>query len=380
MESAITTVRKSEVSSLLRNRAPSITLQFAAFAGSHWPTGGPISPQVLEDGVQHLISAFAAFTETLESTVESALDSAGAQQQRMSALVRAGELHAAQRLQHGYNIDDVIAEYRALRRSLLSIVLSAASPNHELMIDIVRLNDAIDQALAASSAWHSARISHARETITATLSNDLHAPLGAVRASAQYLLARSDLDSNCFDAAGRVLDGCSVIQPIIDDLLDFSRAGLAAVMPMHTRQVVLSEVCAKVVEDLRATHPDTTIEYSCPDQITGKWDELRLVQMIGELVANAVTHNLNDETVSVVLVPDNAGNAVLTVQNFKQTLDAESLPFIFDPVSKAPAAENAPRRGLFIANEIAVAQQGRIAVDSSEAHGTTFVVTLPVSW
>lgn len=357
-----------------------ITRQFAAFASGHWPTRGPVSSQVLEDGVQHLISTFAAYTETADSAAEPSSDAPGAPREKGSTLIRAGELHAAQRLRHGYDIDDVIAEYRALRRSLLSIVLDTASPNQELLRDVVRLNDAVDQALAASSAWHSARLARSREVITASLGNDLHGPLGAMRASARYLLGRDDLDSACFDAAGRVLDGCSVIQPIIDDLLDFSRAGLAAALPMHTRQVVLSKLYESAVEDLKTAHPDADIRFTCADEVIGKWDEVRMVQMIGELVANAMTDNRRGDTVSIALAPDDAGNAVLTVQNFEQAFDAESLPFMFDPVGKAQDAGDGPGRGLFIANEIAVAQRGSIAVDSSVAGGTTYVVTLPMSW
>lgn len=59
-------------------------------------------------------------------------------------------LHAHDRLSHGYGINDVVAEYRVLRASVLQRCLLTSRADATAFQEMVRFNEAIDRMLAES--------------------------------------------------------------------------------------------------------------------------------------------------------------------------------------------------------------------------------------
>lgn len=92
---------------------------------------------------------------------------------------------------------------------------------------------------------------------------------------------------------------------------------------------------------------------------------------------NAIEHG--DPSLPVEVLLEELGASVeLRVRNWGEPIPPELLPFVFDPYQRGPSA---PSRGLglglFIAEQIAVAHGGTIAVRSTKEEGTMFVVSLP---
>src|SRR5690606_37191005 len=75
----------------------------------------------------------------------------------------AAEVHAALRLADGFDIDQMISEYRALRASVLRLWLASGQdlPATDLE-DMTRFNEAIDQAMTESVAEYTAAVKEAR--------------------------------------------------------------------------------------------------------------------------------------------------------------------------------------------------------------------------
>ena len=106
---------------------------------------------------------------------------------------RAGRVSAAlgvgvQRLSEGFNINELVSEYRALRATVLRLWLRfALKEASSETSDLIRFNEAIDQAIAESVLRFSAEADHAKDLLLAVLGHDLRNPLNAIRMSTQLI-------------------------------------------------------------------------------------------------------------------------------------------------------------------------------------------------
>jgi signal transduction histidine kinase len=90
------------------------------------------------------------------------------------------EIHAPLRLADGFDIDQMVSEYRALRASVVKQWVahqySLASTDVE---DLTRFNEAIDQAVTESVAHYTKTINNSRNLFLGILGHDLRNPIGA---------------------------------------------------------------------------------------------------------------------------------------------------------------------------------------------------------
>jgi signal transduction histidine kinase len=96
--------------------------------------------------------------------------------------------HAIARLASGFNLIEVVSEYRALRASVLRLwseSVPEADPND--LQDLTRFNEAIDQSLAEAVRSFTDLVEQSRELFLATLGHDLRNPLNAVAVRAEVL-------------------------------------------------------------------------------------------------------------------------------------------------------------------------------------------------
>lgn len=86
-------------------------------------------------------------------------------------------------------MNQMVAEYRALRSSVLSLWLAQETMRdaHHVQ-DMIRFNEAIDQALVESVAAYGAAVESTRKMVLAVLGHDLRSPLGAVLMAGDLIL------------------------------------------------------------------------------------------------------------------------------------------------------------------------------------------------
>ena len=84
------------------------------------------------------------------------------------------------RARSGFDINQLAAEYRALRASVLHLWMEACKPDEISLDDIVRFNEAIDQAIAESIGFYSAQVNQARNLLLGMLGHDLRSPLNTI--------------------------------------------------------------------------------------------------------------------------------------------------------------------------------------------------------
>ena len=296
-----------------------------------------------------------------------------------SGFDRVAHEHADDRLAHGYGINDVVAEYRALRASVLRGWLQTSPDDAAASRDMIRFNEAIDQMLAESVRQYAQRTERIRDLFAGVLAHDLRSPLGAILNSAEVVLHDDGLSSSSVKAVAIAQRGAVRMKRMIDDLLDFTRTRLGDTLPVDFTPQDIGRICNDAVDEVRASYPDACIDVRLTGELAGTWDGARIGQLVVNLLVNAVQHGSGNISVNAL---GHGGQLTLVVSNEGNPIPAAALPTLFDPLTRA---SRSPRRsgpsssmglGLYICRCIARAHNGTIQAESTE-DGTSFTVQIP---
>ena len=100
----------------------------------------------------------------------------------------ASETHAIGRLGSGFDLLEVVSEYRALRASVLRLWRESGPPPDELDVDdLMRFDESIDQSITKAVGSYTKRVEQSRDLFLAILSHDLRNPLNSISMSAALL-------------------------------------------------------------------------------------------------------------------------------------------------------------------------------------------------
>ena len=298
----------------------------------------------------------------------------------------AAEIHAADRLASGFTGEQVMAEYRALRSSVLRLwACQVEITTSEDIQDMIRFNEAIDQAQTESMARYAKMLREAQNLFLAILGHDVRTPLGAISMGAQVLLQDQSLPSKALKVGLRIFNSSKRMDAIVRDLLDFSTTHLGDGIPVDPNTVDLSEICNGVVEEARTFHPDRKIEMVSEGDLAGAWDGERMAQAFSNLISNAVQHG-KPEGVIKVAIRGLPTEVIYEVRNEAEVISPAKLRTLFDPVKRfaiRPASERVASRtqnlglGLYVVKQIVSAHEGEVSVTSSEDDGVVFSARLP---
>jgi signal transduction histidine kinase len=362
----------------------SILADWEEFARSLAP-GTAMGVIALRDHAQDILRSTASDMLSSQSLLQQADKSRGhgGGGTESARLDGASRDHAIGRLASGFNLVEVVSEYRALRASVLRLWgehVHQADQND--LQDLTRFNESMDQSLAEAVKSYTSRVDESREFFLATLGHDLRNPLNAIVVSSALLAQSGQLDEANTHIALQMSSFANVMTRMIDDLLDFTRTRLGGGMPISPTRLDLQNLCRDVLNEFRAAYPDRSLRLECFGDTTGEWDAARLRQVMSNLVANAIQHGADSSAVEISATGDRA-DVLVAVKNDGVSISSSALPTIFDPFVRAATTSNKHRPfkgiglGLYIARQIVIAHGGTIAVDSSETTGTTFTVRLP---
>lgn len=289
--------------------------------------------------------------------------------------------HAIDRLGSGFNLVEVVAEYRALRGSVLRLWSERTRRADERDLqDLTRFNESIDQSLAEAVRSYTRRVDESRELFLATLGHDLRNPLHAIVVSSALLARSGQLDTEKTQIARQMSSFASVMSRMIHDLLDFTRTRLGAGMPVSAASLDLQSLCRDVLAEFRATHPERTLQFASHGDTTGEWDAARLRQVLSNLVGNAVQYGTATSPVELSVNGEGA-EVLVTVRNQGLSIPESALPTLFDPFVRGEASRKhrpgGTGLGLYIARQVVLAHHGTITVESCETNGTAFTISLP---
>jgi signal transduction histidine kinase len=279
----------------------------------------------------------------------------------------------------------MIAEYRALRTSVLVLWMPPKDVTKiQEIADVVRFNEAIDQALAESVVTYTKAVDAARNVFLGILGHDLRSPLGAISLGAEVLLRSGDLAPKATKNVSRIYSSVGRSIKIVGDLLDFTRTQLGSGIPVRSDLDDLALACEAMVEEARVYHPDQQVDLVSAPNLPGRFDRSRMEQVISNIIGNAIQHGERGMPVTVTLKNDGA-DGVISVHNCGHPIKEELKENIFNPMTRNLGSGTVEYGagaglglGLYIASAIVAAHNGSIDVDSSAGNGTTFTVRIPL--
>jgi len=361
-------------------------MEWETFAQTCAPASTTMDVEALRDHADQMLMVIADDLGTHQGADEQSEKSKGQARTNDRAAETAAEAHGAGRAESGFTVEQMVAEYRALRASVIRLWTREQGELRAADIeDLTRFNEAIDQSLAESVAEFNENIDQAKEMFLAILGHDLRTPLGAIYTSAKFMLETDELTEPHRTLTSRTATSALRTTHLVGDLLDFTRSRLGGGIPIVRAGVDLGSIVDDVVGEVRAAHPGREIQvHNRGEGQSGEWDSARIAQALTNLIGNAVEHGLPGSTVTVEMCGDE--DAIITIHNHGAVIPADRLDGIFNPMK---ANVHQPRRpsasgptgnlglGLYIAERIVHAHGGRIDVESSTGAGTTFTVHLP---
>lgn len=369
------------LSRFLTERAEEILREWVAFAKTLEPAALGMTSEALRDHAHQMLEAIALDIETAQSPAEQIEKSHGRFTSHFSRT--ATSVHGTLREVSGFSLVQLAAEFRALRACVLRLWLPHVEEfNSAVHEELVRFNEAVDQALAESAATYSAQTNRTRERFLAILGHDLRTPLAAIGLTGAALERSTSVAAN--ETTGRILRrSAATMSAMINDLLEYSRTQLGGKMPVALVPANMGGIIQAALHDARTAHPECTIESHLRGDLAGSFDGVRIQQVVLNLLINAVQYR--DPGTAVLLdVEGRRDDVVIAVSNKGPSIPPEAIDTVFSAMVQLPSGgerAGSPSTslglGLFIAREITLAHGGSIHVSSTDQEGTTFRVCIP---
>jgi signal transduction histidine kinase len=367
----------------IRENTEQIVDEWEDFARTLTPASNNMTPLALRDHIHPMLSFIANDIESSQTGSEQVKKSQGKEKQASAAT--ASEKHAALRLAGGFNIDQMVSEYRALRASVIKLWRAANTTQNDVDIkDLTRFNEAIDQILAESVSHYTEKVNYSKDLVFGILSHDLRTPLGVVSMSAQLLLNIGELDERQKMLASQIYESTARITQIVNALLNVTHARFGSGPHIERVAMDMGIVAKQLVDELRAAYPARTINISASGDLEGEWDKARIGQIFSNLIGNAIQYSFKNSPINVI-VKGSAKQVLLSVHNEGEPIPAEKTEIIFDALARAAKDEGENLAtvnlgmGLYITKDIVVSHGGTIDVTSTKKDGTTFTIKFPRS-
>lgn len=369
------------LSSFIRENPGPIIEEWETFAGTLAPASESTSPLSLRNHIQYILQFIADDIDSPQTDAEQVTKSRGEKAKPSPDSV--AEVHAALRQAGGFNMDQMVSEYRALRASVVKLWgAQAIETTAQDIIDLTRFNEAIDQELTESISYYSSKVERSRNLFLGILGHDLRNPIGAMNMSAELIGRIGSLSERQRMLVSQISLSATRATEILNQLLDLTRVRLGSGLRVIRKQMDMSFVARQLVDEMRAAHPERPFTVAASGDTEGKWDRPRIGQVFSNLLGNAVQYGFRDLPINVSIIGE-ADEVIVSVHNDGVPISEGAVVQIFDALVRSGEGENAELQsnnlglGLYITKEIVSAHGGTIKVTSSEKLGTTFTAIFP---
>lgn len=230
------------------------------------------------------------------------------------------------------------------------------------------------------------RLECVRSDFVANVSHELKTPITALKGCVETLSGETAPSPD--DAARfTVMMARHVcrLEAIVEDLLSLSRIEFEATREQVQRdRVSIKDVLQRVAYTFApaAKAKSITLTVNGPEDLSAPVNGSLLEQAIGNLLDNAIKYSGENTCVSLAS-RQNADQIVIDVADQGPGIEKKHLPRIFERFYRVDTARSralgGTGLGLSIVKHIALAHQGRVTVESTMGHGTTFSLHLPQS-
>ncbi len=294
-------------------------------------------------------------------------------------------IHGLDRLRLGFDVEEVVAEYNALRGVIQDLIerndLSLRGPVNRTINRVIDMS--IGLAVKTYAAQKALEIQQRREEHLAFVAHDLRSPLAAIAMAAQLLQATvPDVASD--ERAAMLLETMhrnvtrlnSLVVKVVQE-----EANLKAPVDekVKRREVKLRELVELLVGDLRplAEASNLSLINRVPEELMVIADANMLALIFQNLISNAIDYTPNGEVTVGAREVEESGSVECWVSDNGAGIPAERLEKVFDKLETDPDRKGGMGLGLAIVKQFVEAHGGQVAVESEPGQGSTFRFTIP---
>ncbi len=276
--------------------------------------------------------------------------------------------------------------YHGVLRGALTLFFAQGGRRHSQ----AELRLAEELARRAAAAVENARLlKEAQEAVAvrddflSIAGHELNTPLAALQLQIQSLRRQADsepLTARFRERLGKTEGHVARIERLVSELLDVSRITVGR-LTIEREDSDLVAAVRDVVDRLapQATSAGCEIRLTAPAALPGRWDRLRVEQVVTNLVANSIKYG-RGHPVEVTVSQEGAGAlARITVRDFGIGISQEDEARIFGRFERAVSQRHygGLGLGLWIARQMVEAHGGTIRFERPADRGTRFIVELP---
>lgn len=360
-----------------------ILVDWVTFARAQQPAAANLDETALLDHGRLILQEIAADMQRPQADDERQAKSEGQEPDASFREDRPSRSHARQRERQGFEMEQLVAEYRALRATVLRLWGGASSSMHtEDLEDLTRFNEAVDQAIAESLQVFVAEVNRARDLFLGMLGHDLRGPLSTIASCAALDLRAQPADAK---RPAIILRSVAQMKALLDDLVEYTRHRLGSGLAIEPARLALDRFARETLDEISAVSGNRVLALEAIGDLEGEWDARRLHQALSNLVFNALKYGRDDAPIRIGLDGTDSAEVILTVDNIGTAIPERLLSTLFDPLVRgadedwgadSPVAGANLGLGLYVVREIATAHGGTVTVNSNDAV-TRFELRLP---
>lgn len=371
------------LSKFISDNLDAILVDWVAFAREQMPAAANLDEVALLDHGRLILEEIAADMRRPQGDDEQQAKSEGNSQTASPSKGVPSRSHARQREKQGFEVEQLVAEYRALRATVLRLWAAAAyDAQVQDLEDVTRFNEAVDQAIAESLQVFVAEVNRSRDLFLGILGHDLRGPLSTI-SSCVALEMRTRPDDS--PQAAIILRSVAQMKALLDDMVEYTRHRLGSELAIDPSSLQLDQFARNTLDEIEAVSRGHALELEVQGDMQGEWDARRLHQALSNLVFNAMKYGARDAPIRVILDGTSNDEVVLAVENSGKPVAPELMATLFDPLIRAGGDDAGADSqvaganlglGLYVVREIAKAHGGTVEVSSDDST-TRFELRLP---
>ena len=294
-------------------------------------------------------------------------------------------VHGLDRLRLGFDVEEVVAEYNALRGVIQDLIerrdLTLRGPVNRTINRVIDMS--IGLAVKTYATQKALEIQQRREEHLTFVAHDLRSPLAAIAMAARLLevtlpdVVRDERAAMLLETMHRNVTRLnSLVVKVVQEETNLKTQLNERV---ERREVNLRELVEALVKDLRPLADASSLKLvnDIPEGLTTFADAGMLSLIFQNLISNAIDYTPNGRVTVGAKAAEGSAAVECWVADDGAGIPADRLDKVFDKLETDPDKKGGMGLGLAIVKQFVEAHGGLVSVESEPGRGSTFRFTIP---